>query len=276
MRASWLTLALAVGTAAPASAQSDVTRRSFQYLGTDLIIEVHDRSAGALQLLRGTAGRIEVVARAAGGFAEAGLGQNGRLRVSSMGGYRTEYLVIAPENIRIQVQLPDEHLEPTLGTGVTTFSWDALPTSPGGGGGDEKSASQPPSLPAGMVLTYVDAETPRVVGFRDLRSVNSIEVWVGGDYFRVASSVPLSLQARDRSQILVDLGPAPPIDLLFIVPRKADLFGIRVGGNVALAAREGELQTLCTPAVVTTSPDGQMRARLTPVSGGMDCRPTGL
>jgi hypothetical protein len=258
MRASWLTLALAVGTAAPASAQSDVTRRSFQYLGTDLIIEVHDRSAGALQLLRGTAGRIEVVARAAGGFAEAGLGQNGRLRVSSMGGYRTEYL------------------EPTLGTGVTTFSWDALPTSPGGGGGDEKSASQPPSLPAGMVLTYVDAETPRVVGFRDLRSVNSIEVWVGGDDFRVASSVPLSLQARDRSQILVDLGPAPPIDLLFIVPRKADLFGIRVGGNVALAAREGELQTLCTPAVVTTSPDGQMRARLTPVSGGMDCRPTGL
>jgi len=310
MRASLFPLALAVGLAAPASAQSDVTRQSYTFLGQDLIVEVHDRVAGSLKLLRGSPGRVEVVARASGGFATATQGgtSRDRIRLGSVGAYRVEYLVVAPENIRVQVRLPSQDLEPTPGTESATFTWDALPEEAGQGGGigggqggnTDRVGSRPadngnvpaaapaagamfrtvsspgtatrPEIPAGMFLTYVDRQTPSVIAFLNLHGVRSIEVRIGGDDFRVASSVPLEMDQRSRDQIMVNLGDAPPIDFLFVVPREADLFGIRVGPDVALASYAGEIQTRCEPTIVLTGIDGVQRARITPVNGAIDCR----
>jgi len=270
MRARWLTLALAVGTAAPAAAQNDVARRSFNFFNNDLIIEVLDRSAGELRVIRGGHGRVDVAARALGGFAGFGLGGivNDRLRLSAMGAYRVEYLVSVPDNIRLQVQLPNGDLTPAQGGSEATFRWEAAPTEGGGNAPDPA-----PELPAGSVLTYVNAATPQVVGFPDVARIRSIEVRVAGSDFRIAASRPMAMSPRATDQILINIrGDVDPVDLIFFVPRAADRFGIRVGDEVALMAGQGEIESYCASAQEFTGPDGSAGVRLTPVNGRLDCR----
>jgi hypothetical protein len=270
MRASWLTLALAVGTAAPAAAQNDVARRSFNFFNNDLIIEVLDRSAGELRVIRGGNGRVDVAARALGGFAGFGLGGivNDRLRLSAMGAYRVEYIVSVPDNIRLQVQMPNGDLTPAQGGSEATFRWDAMPAE--GGGNPPEPA---PELPAGTVLTYVNAQTPQVIGFPDVDRVRSIEVRVAGRDFRIASSRPMALSQRATDQIVINVrGDVDPVDLVFFVPPTATRFGIRVGDEVALMAGEGDIESYCAAAQEFTAPDGSHGVRLTPANGRLDCR----
>jgi hypothetical protein len=260
-----------VGTAAPAAAQNDVARRSFTFFNNDLIIEVLDRSAGELRVIRGGNGRVDVAARALGGFAGFGLGGivRDRLRLSSMGAYRVEYLVQVPDNIRVQVQMPNQDLTPAVGGSEATFRWEALPEDTSGGNPPRPS----PDVPPGTSLTYVDKEAPDVIGFPDVEKVRSIEVRLGGSDFRVASSMPLGINRRSRDQIVIKVGgDIDPVDLVFFVPAETRRFGIRVGDEVALMAGEGEMESYCTSATATTDADGAPRVRLTPVDGRLDCR----
>lgn len=278
MRARWWTLALAVGTAAPVTAQNDVARRSFTFFNNDLVIEVLDRSAGELRLIRGGNGRVDVAARALGGFAGFGLGGivRDRLRLASLGAYRVEYLVQVPDNIRVQVQLPNGNLEPTPGGSEATFRWDALPAdtaSRGDAPPTPAAAPAAPALPRGTVLTYVDSKAPDVVGFPHVEKIRSIEVRLAGTEFRVASSTPLALNRRARDQLVINVGgEVEPIDLVFFVPEDTWRFGIRVGGEVALMAGEGEMEAYCTTAIESTAEDGSTMVRLVPVDGRLDCR----
>ncbi len=264
MRARWLVFLLVAGSAAPAAAQNDVSRRTFQFFNDNLVIEVLDHTAGVLRVVRGGPGQIDVAARAAGGFTGFGLAGvvKDRLRLSSLGNTDVEYLVIVPENVRVQVATPDTHdLQATPGSAEATFRWTGASEGEGGLGA---------MLPRGMVLTYVNAETPQVMAFADVKSVRSLEVRLAGSQFGIASSVPLVLRQGDPRQMTISLGDAPPIDLLILVPRDSD-FNLRVGRSEALASADGELVTNCSPVILLKGADGSKRARFTPSNGQLDC-----
>ena len=139
MRAIGLSLALATAVAAPAAAQSDVARRSFTFFGSDLTIVILDHTAGQLRLVRGSAGRVEVAARAPGGFSGFGLSSaDGRLRLASTGAYSVDYIVFVPDNVRVQVQTPDKaYPEPTTGGEEMTIRW-STPTEGGESGAERE------------------------------------------------------------------------------------------------------------------------------------------
>jgi hypothetical protein len=63
MKAPWLALALAGVIAAPAAAQHEVARRSFNFFDNTLTIQVLSESSESLRIVRGEEGRLDVAAR---------------------------------------------------------------------------------------------------------------------------------------------------------------------------------------------------------------------
>jgi hypothetical protein len=123
----WLTM-LAVVWPLTLSAQRGVERERFTFIGNSLEIEVLADVPGELRLVHGQLGEIVVSARAAEGIAGFGLagGDRGKLRLTSVGAERVEYLVVIPEGIQVSVRLPTQSVAQTLGTLQKTavYTWD--------------------------------------------------------------------------------------------------------------------------------------------------------
>lgn len=79
--------------------------------------------------MRGRAGQIEVTARALGGIARAGLAgdEASELTLTTVGADEVDYLVIVPEDLRVNIKLPDRHASEVFGTlqDVGTYVWEA-------------------------------------------------------------------------------------------------------------------------------------------------------
>src|SRR5690606_26989643 len=81
LRKGWTT-ALMLALATPVAAQEhEVARRTFTFIENNLTIEVLGQSPGALHIVRGQPGQIEVAARAADGIAGFGLAGEARDRL---------------------------------------------------------------------------------------------------------------------------------------------------------------------------------------------------
>ncbi|MGH7461296.1 MAG: hypothetical protein ACREMA_09745, partial [Longimicrobiales bacterium] len=183
-------LTLLLATALPASAQLDVARRSFIFLDTNLTIEVVSENAGALRVLRGEAGIVEVAGRAPGGFPAFALGgrEGDNLQLTSIGAADADFVVIVPEDVRVKIRLPKSAKIETAGRPSATYRW--------GAGGDVRKDSPPSDAGAasrgastsGMFLSHYSRAVPVSFSVPDANNLGNLEVRFDGSDFRLSTS----------------------------------------------------------------------------------------
>jgi hypothetical protein len=277
-RLAFLTLVLVLSAVGQAAAQYGMMpyqeRRSFNYLGRNLTIEIAPGSGGELHVVRAGSGRIEVTGRAVDGFVAAGLAEyaGDKLRLVAVAAKRVEYMVLVPEDVRVRVRLPDRYLTETARgrDGVASFEWgDVQP----------RSAFAPPvemmpveaeTGPAPHRL-YMNAQTPRVLSLPDRRTIRKITIrYAEGDYFEVSGS--RALQMRSGNAAALEVRPSgEPMELIVRVPRSAPSFELRVGDQVAFAIANGQATALCAPVVEQKLDGGRQWFTFTPSDRQLAC-----
>jgi hypothetical protein len=121
-----VTIVLALLAFAGTTRAHEITRRTFTFLGERLTITLTVDAPGTLRVIRGEAGRLEVIARAEDGFVVAGLADRPRdeLRLAAIGADRVEIIVVAPADTRIALRLPDRRREEIIGHLEPTAAYD--------------------------------------------------------------------------------------------------------------------------------------------------------
>jgi hypothetical protein len=275
--------AIGLGSA-PAWAQQDVVRHSYTFFDRHITIDVAGPASGSLQVVRGESGRIDVAARSPEGVPGFALGGQRRdqLRLSAVGATATDFMVVVPENVVVNVRLPGQAevapAEPHLPT--ATWRWEAV--SPAGTGDAPAPAPAPAAAPTGYFsttavpplaapfgqhLAYAAHAAPALVDLPSLDAVRSITVIVTGDHFRLHSSRPLMLRPGAASHLELRLA-GEPVDVTLHVPAGAR-FRVTAGDATLLAVQNRMAETPCIPAAVL---DGGQRIVLTPMRGQIDCR----
>jgi hypothetical protein len=266
--------------AAEASAQ-DFTRRQFAFFERQLAIEVSPASAGALHVVRGRAGQLEIRSRSTGGFAAYGLGglTRDRLRLTPVGAERAEYLVVVPEHVRVRISFPDRIVDVPAYEAATSYAWDAVAPE-----------AEPPAIPVGVGATanapvalalaerwtartayrVHAAASPRSLVLADEAALRRLEVRIGGDEFAIATTRPLSLRPGDPSRLELRLG-RQPIDVVVQVPAGAT-FRLSADGRDVLSVRGGAGDTQCDGVTVQRLASEQ-RFTFTTERGRLACGP---
>jgi hypothetical protein len=264
-----LSLTLVALAAKPVLAQdSGLDRRSFPFFDSHLTIEIRTESGGTLEVLRGGRGRIEVSSRAP----EAVLAYappratGGPLRLSASGGRTVQYIVVVPDGVQVNVQLPDEpDLSPAAAHPAEVYKW-----GPAGGvpeAGDNVMVS---ALTIALSEAYSDISAPGELTLPGLASIRRIGIRIEGTAFRVASSSPVSVQRADAGRVDVRPG-AEPVDVEIFLPRGTQQFVLRVAGNELFAVRGGQPRTDCGPVTVQNLPDGNRWYDFVPTGGRLVC-----
>jgi hypothetical protein len=268
---------------ADASAQ-DLTRRQFAFFERHLAIEVASGAAGAVHIVRGMPGRLEVRGRSDGGFAGFGLAGHtrDRLNLAPVGAGRTEYLVVVPEHVRVRVRLPEGVVDIPTTEPATTLEWGG--TRPGASGVGPYSAAPdgyapyagngvsangarayaapayagfgayapatPVAIPLGSVLAYhvEPAAAPRLLTLIDDATIRRLEIRTGGDEFAIVASRQLALTPGSAAHLELRLG-REPLDLVIHVPAGAT-FEIRTAYGAILDVRDGRGATACNGVTV--------------------------
>lgn len=269
-----LAIAPAAGTA-----QDDVARRSYGFVGINLSIEVHTTSPGSIQILRGGRASLDVAARVPGGIPAFGFSdRTGEvLRLSATRGTIADFTVVVPEGVSVNLWLPGNTDPLSTGLGPSAlYSWE--------GTGDTPVPSPEPQpadddirigvAPAhdGPAPTYVAENAPHVVSIPQPANVRSVSVRIEGDDFRVGSNIPLRRIPgnAERLEIRTD---GPPIDLVLQLPAHVAGFMLKVGSEVAFAVNDGEARALCSPVTMQHVDGGGRRYDFTPRAGRLDCQP---
>lgn len=263
--------AAGLALARPAGAQeSDVTRRAWTFLEDRLRITVVGEAAGALQLVRGEPGRVEVAARSDEGLPGFGLGGTltRELRLTSVGASDVRFLVVVPDRVLVTLELPGGDTRVLSSTasaasfdwgerGTDTFRTDALPLAP--------------TLANGLYLVHATRWAPAAVDIPDARGVRSISVRFEGADFRIAATRPLALRDGDRRRLVLSL-PGEPIDLVLYVPRGAATFVLRAEDVVIAELLGGRARTRCSGVIIQRPTPAQEWLTFHPSTTGIECR----
>lgn len=263
-----------------AAQELDVTRRTYTFVDSRLDVAVLAEAPGVLQVVRGTAGQVEVAARSTAGFAGFGLG--GRitpeLRLTAVGSEGVQYIVVVPERVSVRVRLP-EGRSATLGATqpAGTYRWGAAATgAPENGGGPAASAARngaatSAAILGGMPVAHRADRAPGVIDIPDLASVRSVTVRFEGSEFVVAASRPLVVHPGNRQQLDMRID-GDPLDLMIQVPSGTAPFLLRTG-NVRIAEYiGGQPQAVCDNVVIQRQGSDRTWFSFFPQGGRLDCR----
>lgn len=249
-----LPLAVLVLDALPASAQPDVIRQRMTYLGSYLTIDVQADVPGQLRLTRGEFGRIDVAARASGGFPAIGLAQSAgdRLSLTALGGESAEYLVVVPPDVYVRVLLPDRPVAETFGSlrRSATYAWDVepVPEDPAlaatGGGPDV------PAVPVALPFRYQAGTAPSRVIIAGAAPVAVLTVRWEGSQFQVAADEPLSvLESPPTLELRPDAGVS---QLVITIPWLVEDFVLESARGTLLRITDGSVSYVCAPVTQQT------------------------
>jgi len=264
-------LTLLLATALPASAQLDVARRSFIFLDTNLTIEVVSENAGALRVLRGEAGIVEVAGRAPGGFPAFALGgrEGDNLQLTSIGAADADFVVIVPEDVRVKIRLPKSSKIETAGRPSATYKWsvgeDVRKDSPPSDAGAANRAA--PST-SGMFLSHYSRAVPVSFSVPDANNLGNLEVRFDGSDFRLSTSRAVSMNPG-RNDTIELRAVNPGLNAVISLPTDARDFKLVLSGKLALEVRGGEIGVYCdqlqraadAPRVYSFSPAGELSCR---------------
>jgi len=266
MRAHLIACLAVVTIAAPVAAQRDVARRSFTFLDNDLTIDVVGGESGVLQVLRGGNGRIEVAARSAGGIPGFGLGgrDHNALRLTATTAGHVEYLVIAPEDVRIRVRLPGRGTPEVVSRRPSaTYTWGETPA-------ETPSVETMLSTAGGPYTAYYSSEVPRSVILPDPSSVERLELRFEGTDFRVVTDQPATVNSGRTDRLVLRGDAAQPLSAVLLLPGHTSDFTLEIGGKTVLAVRGREVRMYCEPIarqrienvpVYTLQPSRTLRCR---------------
>jgi hypothetical protein len=266
----WLALALVGVIAAPAAAQHDVARRSFNFFDNTLTIQVISESSGSLRIMRGEEGRLEVAARTPDGIPAATLGgrDGDELRLTSVGANPVTFVVSVPEDVRVRVLLPDrKNLEIASTRPAASYAWGATPAKPADG-------SVPAFVPTssdGMFLGHSSRAVPRVLALPDISAVSQLEVKFEGSEFRISTSRPVSVQPGRSDEIVFRPGD-DPISITIMLPQNARDFRLMLAGRTAIEVVGGDIRSYCQQLIDQRLPDGRRHFTYHPAGGGLVCR----
>lgn len=281
-RKGW-TAALLLALATPVAAQErEVARRTFTFINNDLTIEVLGRSPGALHLVRGEPGQIEVAARAKDGIAGFGLAGDARdrLKLTSVGAERVTFLVVVPSDLRVRVELPEQPVAEIFGSldQAASYSWlgaaeqtapgpaPAPPPPPGDG-----SASAASFVDEGLYVSYARIRAPETVAIPDAAALRSIAVRWEGREFRVAGNSEVGVLERGTRALELE-ADGRATELVLSVPAATRDFVLRVGDAPALVLEEGRAAVLCSPVIDQTLDGSRRWFTFTPENGKLACR----
>jgi hypothetical protein len=286
---------LAAATAgAPAQAQEwQTARERFAFAGHRLLIQVEVESPGTLRVIRGAPGSVRVAGRAERGFTAAGLAEDDHLTLTAAGPGPVDYLVSVPDNVWVEVRLPDGVFGESVGSydSSRTFEWrrrgtppEAVAGSPGVDAAPRAEATPPvaagPPASAGtgvgpepLFTTYTDAVAPSVVALPDLSVIRSVTVRVEGHRFRVVAGRPLAVRQGSPDELVIR--PAgPPMDLVIAVPAGTRAFQLRAGAAIALLVDDGRVTPLCSPVTRQWLSHDRVWLTFNPVEGTLRCDAT--
>lgn len=259
---------LFLAPAALSAQESEVSRRSYTFIGDRLVVSVVGGTAGGLQILRGEPGRIEVAARSREGFPGFGLGGTltRELRLTAPGAEQVQFLVVVPERVSVTVRLPNGHTAHTPVNGdAAAYDWgmsedlavDVLPLMP--------------TLAGGLYLIHATRWAPSAVDIPDLTAVRSVSVRFEGTDFRIAASRPLSLSPGSHSRFEIRVS-GDPIDLVMYVPRGNAAFQLRSGATPLVDLVSGRARALCSNVAIQRPTAAQDWLTFYPRDGRIDCR----
>lgn len=254
-----------------ADAQEYATgRRSFVFFGRELAIEVTADGPGALQVVRGEPGRIEVGAHAADGLSSVALGgwRGDRLRLNALGGGDASYIVVVPERVHVVATLPGQQGATRVpDEPAAVLRWDADAAL----AGFPESAASAVLTPGadGLFLVHHDDVAPAELVLHQA-SLNRVQVRVEGERFLVRSSQPLSLRGSQTSPLRLRTGENP-IALVITVPSATRFFRLRSDSDVLLTIHEGQASTTCDRTLAVRDPAGGQQFEFVPVAGRVHC-----
>lgn len=278
-----------LAAAVPVSAQQwGVTRRVYTFLDTELTVEVVMEAPGTLQMVHGLGGQVEVMGRALHGMAASALSdKNGAtLRLTAVGADRAQYTVVVPNNVYVQVKLPDRQVTETFSTmaGAKTYTWQATPGQGSGAGTAGPGANMldrrtpaamsvrasPSPTSSFLFTTYAGTSAPDMVTFPSASVLRTLTVRLEGDQFRVEASRPMTLRQGDPKAIAIR-PVGPPMDVVLVVPVDTRNFVVEVGGQAALAVVRGRPMSMCTPVVEQLLEGDRLWYTFSPVNGMLSC-----
>ena len=269
----WVVLTLACVIAAPAAAQHEVARRSFNFFDNTLTIQVLSESAGVLRIVRGEEGRLDVAARTPDGIPAFALGgrDGDELRLTSVGPNHVDYVVAVPEDVRVRVLLPDrKNLESASTRPAATYSWGSTPGQPG-----QPAQGSGAAVGAvggdGLYLSHSSRAVPRVLALPDIAAVSQLNVKFEGSEFRISTSRPVSVTPGRADEIEFRPGNEP-ITITIMLPQNARDFRLMLAGRTAIEVVGGDVRSYCQQLVDQRFPDGRRYFTYHPAGGGLVCR----
>ena len=279
LRKGW-TAALMLALATPVAAQEhEVARRTFTFIENNLTIEVLGQSPGALHIVRGQPGQIEVAARAPDGIAGFGLAGEARdrLKLTSVGAERVTFLVVVPSDLRVRVELPEQPVAEIFGSleQAASYSWHGGAEQPVPG---PSPAPPPPGGPSptsfideGLYVSYARLRAPGIVTIPDAALLRRIAVRWEGREFRVAGNSEVGVLERGSNALELE-ADGRATELVLSVPATTRDFTLRVGDSPALVVAEGQAAVLCSPVIDQTLDGSRRWFTFTPENGKLACR----
>jgi len=279
LRKGWTT-ALMLALATPVAAQEhEVARRTFTFIENNLTIEVLGQSPGALHIVRGQPGQIEVAARAADGIAGFGLAGEARdrLKLTAVGAERVTFLVVVPSDLRVRVELPEQPVAEIFGSleQAASYSWHGAAQQPAPG---PSPAPPPPGgfsptsfVEEGLYVSYARLRAPGTVTIPDAAPLRRIAVRWEGKEFRVAGNSEVGVLERGSSALELE-ADGRATELVLSVPATTRDFTLRVGDSPALVVNEGQASVLCSPVIDQTLDGSRRWITFTPENGKLACR----
>lgn len=284
MKLALAILALAI-PALPATAHaqaSDVERRVFTLLENRLDVAVVADAPGALQVVRGERGRVEVASRSSDGFAGAGLGGvlTRELRLTAVGSGDVQFLVVVPEHVNVRVHLPGGESS-TLASSApsASFTWGRVGRHGLMHGEWDAHAAAPPAdvialrptTTGGLYVVHDVRRAPADVYLPDLAAVRSLSLRFEGDAFRIAASRPLNVEPGSPGRMELRI-TGEPTDIVLYIPREAGAFTVTAAGRRIAETVAGRPRALCGNVIVQEPTSRQLWLTFRPRSGRLDCR----
>ena len=246
-------------------------RRTFSFIGRALTIEVAGEGHGALQVVRGEPGRIDVAAHADDGLTSFALGgwRGDRLTLGALGNGETRFIVAVPEHVHVMALLPGQGAAGRVPDDAAVLRWGLDPDEPVHDADAGTTAAPPAPDADGLFLVHrADAAPHEVVLER--ASLSRVQVRVHGDRFLVRSSQPLALRGTEASPLRLRTGERP-IALTITVPEHTRSFRLRSDQDVLLTIRDGEPATACARTVSVRTATGARQYEFVPTAGRVHC-----